>query len=200
MNRLPAGLHRLTVILVGVALIVVGAGAIAWRVSAHPVDEWVQRIDTDAVVRFGDSAWWPAVLGGVLVAGVVFGAVLMFTAVRPTKAARVVLPASSAAGRLTVPPALLASAAANDLAKHPLIVGADGKALNDRRRMLVRLTVEARPHRSYPEIADICRSTRDDLIAALGDSPVHVQVLIHLRNEDEQSPGALTSSAVASPA
>ncbi|NMO02078.1 hypothetical protein HH308_12735 [Gordonia sp. TBRC 11910] len=184
MNHLPATVHRLVVLVLGVCAVVVGVGALAWRLTIDPVDDWIERIDTGAAVRFADGTWWTAVLVGIAVLAVVVAAVLLVTVIRPMKAQRVLLPASTPNGELTVAPGLLATAAANDLARDPMVLAASGRAINDRGHQIIRLTVQAHSTRSYADLAKVCSRATDALADALAGAPVEIQVLLQLKHPD----------------
>ncbi|MFW0792055.1 hypothetical protein [Gordonia sp. CPCC 205333] len=188
MNRLPAAVHRLVVFVLAACAIVVGGGVLAWRLDLSPVKGWIERTDTGAVVRFTDGSWWTAVLFGIVAVAVIVALILLVTVVRPMKAQRLVLPASSATGDLTVEPGLIASAAANDLASKPIILAAKGRAINDRGRLVIRLTVHAYSTRSFGELAKVCSDATDAITNALDGAPVQTQVLLQLEHPDPQKP------------
>ncbi|GAB18938.1 hypothetical protein GOEFS_070_00220 [Gordonia effusa NBRC 100432] len=188
MNRLPATVHRLVVFVLAVGAIVVGGGALAWRLNLSPIKGWIERIDTGAVVRFADGSWWTAVLFGIVVLAVILAVILLATVVRPMKAQRLVLPASSSTGDLTVEPGLIANAAANDLASKPIILAAKGRAINDRGRLVIRLTVRAYSTRPFADLAKVCSDATDAITDALDGAPVQTQVLLQLEHPDPQKP------------
>ena len=73
MNRLPATAHRLSVGLVALLLIIVGVGAVAWKVEAQPVAGWVDRLDERAALDAAQASWWVWVLAGATVIAIGWG-------------------------------------------------------------------------------------------------------------------------------
>ncbi len=182
MNRTPAVLHRVSVGLLALALLALGAGAILWKLDVEPVHTWVERIDEGWLARAAQAGWWPALLAGVLIVALVWGWALLATAVRPGKVDDIVLAGSDERGTFTVAPALIASAVADQLAASPIVAKATAKATDDRGRKIIRLTVIAAPTRSYSEVADVVGDAVSDIRSAVGDSDLHVQALVHLEN------------------
>jgi hypothetical protein len=180
MNRLPATAHRLSVGLVALLLIVVGAAAVAWRVGAEPVAGWVDRLDERAALDAAQASWWVWVLAGVTVIAIGWGLLLLATNVRPRAVDDALLNGSDQTGTLTVAPKLIANAAATELAGNPLFQKVTAKAIDDRSRSIIRLEVSATPNRSFDEVTAPVAETVTAIRTALGDSGVHVQALIHL--------------------
>ncbi|AFR49741.1 hypothetical protein [Gordonia sp. KTR9] len=180
MNRLPAIAHRLSVGLVAVLLIVVGAAAMAWRVGIEPVAGWVERLDERAALDAAQASWWIWALAGLTVIAVGWGLLLLATNIRPRAVDDAVLDGSDQTGTLTVAPKLIANAAAAELAGNPLFQKATAKAIDDRSRSIIRLEVSARPTRRFDEVTAPVADTVTAIRTALGDSGVHVQAFVHL--------------------
>lgn len=180
MNRLPATAHRLSVGLVALLLIAVGAAAVAWRIDAQPVAGWVDRLDERAALDAAQASWWVWVLAGVTVVAIGWGLLLVATNVRPRAVDDALLDGSDQTGALTVAPKLIAIAAATELAGNPLFQKVTAKAIDDRSRSIIRLEVSATPNRSFDEVTAPVAETVAAIRTALGESGVHVQALIHL--------------------
>ncbi len=180
MNRLPATAHRLSVGLVALLLIAVGAAAVAWRIDAQPVAGWVDRVDERAALEAAQASWWVWVLAGVTVMAIGWGLLLLATNVRPRAVGDALLDGSDQTGALTVAPKLIANAAATELAGNPLFQKVTAKAIDDRSRSIIRLEVSATPNRSFDEVTAPVAETVAAIRTALGESGVHVQALIHL--------------------
>ena len=82
MNRLPATAHRLSIGLVALLLIAVGAAAVASQVDAQPVAGWVDRLDERAALDAAQASWWVWVLAGVTVIAIGWGLLLQRMTVR----------------------------------------------------------------------------------------------------------------------
>lgn len=182
MNRIPAVWHRVSVAIVGLLCVVVGLGAILWRADVAPVAGWVERIDAGAVLRFVETDWWPWVLVAVAIIAFCWGWRLVTSVIRPGRVDDLTLDGSDAGGTLTVAPKLIAAAVADDLAGHTMFDQVSVKATDDRARKLIRLTVTARPTRSYAEIAGVLGDAVESIRRAVPGSDLHVQALVHLEN------------------
>lgn len=182
MNRAPAALHRISVGLLGLAALVVGLGAVLWKLDVNPIQTWVDRIDEGWAARAADAAWWPAILAGVLLVALVWGWKLITTAIAPGRPGTLTLEGSDDSGSLTVAPKLIAAAVAEELSASPVLDKATAKATDDRGRMIIRLTAVAAPTHSYAEVADVVGDAVADIRRAVGDSGLHVQALVHLEN------------------
>ncbi|MBY4574005.1 hypothetical protein ACN94_10460 [Gordonia paraffinivorans] len=180
MNRLPALLHRLTVALVALAMIAVGGGAIAWRLRVRPVDGWIDRVDESALARAVEQQWWIWVLIGTTVIALGWGLLLLSTNIAPRAVDDIALAGSDNAGTLTIAPKLIASAVADELEGNPLFQKVSAKAIDDRARSIIRVVVTARPDRTHAEVSGPVDRAMDSIVAALGESDVHVQGFIHL--------------------
>ncbi|OUC76255.1 hypothetical protein [Gordonia lacunae] len=180
MNRLPATAHRLSIGLVALLLIAVGAAAVAWRVDAEPVAGWVDRLDERAALDAAQASWWIWVLVGVTVLALGWGLLLLATNIRPRAVDDALLDGSDQTGTLTVAPKLMANAAAEELAGNPMFQKVTAKAIDDRSRSIIRLEVSAAPNRSFDEVTAPVADTVTAIRTALGDSGVHVQAFVHL--------------------
>ncbi|MCD2143989.1 alkaline shock response membrane anchor protein AmaP [Gordonia paraffinivorans] len=166
--------------IVALAMIAVGGGAIAWRMGAHPVDEWIDRVDQTAFSRAVEQQWWIWVLIATTVIALGWGVLLLSTNIAPRAVDDVRLAGSDEAGTLTIAPKLIASAVADELEGNPLFQKVSAKAIDDRARRIIRVVVTARPNRTYAEICGPVDRATDSIVAALGESDVHVQGFIHL--------------------
>ncbi|GAC66460.1 hypothetical protein [Gordonia soli] len=180
MNRLPAALHRISVGLIGLLLLVVGIGAILWRAGVEPVVGWIDRFDADAPRRIVETDWWAAVLVGVVLIATLWGWRLIVSRIRPGRVADLVLDGSDGDGAMTIAPKLIAAAVADDLRKNTIFDRVAATATDDRGRKIIRLTVTAPPTHSYPEIAAMVGDAVEDIRTAVDGSDVHVQALVHL--------------------
>lgn len=182
MNRRPAALLRITVALVAILLLVIGIGAILWKLGVDPVQTWINRIDQRAGARATEQSWWPAVLVAVALVALVWGWWLISTVIRPGRADDVDLAGSGTEGDMTVAPKLIAEAVGADLATAPELDRVVAKATDDRGRTIIRVTVTAAPTRSYSEIASVVGDAVDHVREALAGSAAHVQAMVHLES------------------
>lgn len=182
MNRGPAALNRLSVGLIGLICVVIGAGAIAEHTDITPISTWLHRVDTGAISRFANSDWWVLVLLGVAVVSLIWGWSLIATVIRPGKVDDVTLAGSGSDGAMTIAPKTIASAVEDELGEQTMFSNVSAKATDDRGRTIIRVGVTARPTYSYAEIAGVLGPVVQQIRAALPDSDVHVQALVRLEN------------------
>ncbi|MGV9857223.1 hypothetical protein ACWDTD_01075 [Gordonia sp. NPDC003425] len=180
MNRGPATLHRITAGIFGIAVLLVGVGAVLWQLHVPVVREWADHLDAGWASRLARTDWWIVVLFGVAIVGLVWSWSLLATAIRPNKVDELELSGSNADGRLTVAPKLIAAAVADDLAGNTMFDEVTAKALDDRGRKIIRITVTAPPTYSYDEIAAVLGPEVQRVRTAVDGSDVHVQALVHL--------------------
>ncbi|GAB2666496.1 hypothetical protein GCM10027169_30740 [Gordonia jinhuaensis] len=180
MNHGPAAFNRLIVFIVGAAMIVVGAAAIGWKSNASWIHDRMQRLDLNWFRTAPDSSWWVWALVGVAVIGVVLGIWLLAVNVRPQRARTLSLPGSNAGGKLTLAPNKVADAIADEIAAAPEITSAKARALDDRKRELVQVTVVAAPEVSYDDIIARLREAAENLRVALPDESLRPRFLVHL--------------------
>ena len=182
MNRRPAILHRFTVAVIGLALLVVGVGAIGWQLDITPIHGWVDHLDPTWASRTTAENWWWAVLLGVVVIAVIWGFALLGAASRPGRVDDLTLTGSGADGILTVPPKLIAAAVADELSERTMFDKATVRALDDRGRSIIRSDVTAPPRYSYDEIAEVLGPAVENIRRAVDGADIHVQALVHLQN------------------
>ncbi|MEZ5212480.1 MULTISPECIES: hypothetical protein [unclassified Gordonia (in: high G+C Gram-positive bacteria)] len=178
MNRLPAAWNRLSVGLVGLLLVVVGLALLFSQVTIHPLSDWDERIDSDAIDRAAHQDWWTWVLVGIVALAVLWGFRLLATLIRPQAVERLVLDGSEEGGRMTIPPGLIASAVSDDLKADPLFEDVSVKALDDRGAKLIRIVVTAPAHRTYDEVSAALAVATEQIEAAVGDTELHVQTMV----------------------
>lgn len=180
MNALPAGLNRVVAFLVAVAMIVVGAAAIAWELKVTWVRDRIADIDASWFDRAPDAGWWVYVLAGIAVGGIVIGFLLLSVNARPRKIGDVELPGSDNSGTLAVSPGKIANAVADDLAHHRLVTSTRSKAVDDRKRRLLEITVIADPKTSFDDLLPVVENAQRQIRGALPGSDLRARILIHL--------------------
>ncbi|MFT4127340.1 MAG: hypothetical protein QM662_14070 [Gordonia sp. (in: high G+C Gram-positive bacteria)] len=171
----------MSVLLLGLAAIAVGGGALAVQAGLAPIDDWNRRLDLDAVLRFVDGPWWPAVTGGVVIVGLAWGLRLLGAATRPTAPGKLRTADPDARGSLTVAPKLIAAAAAEELSGQAIVESVAGSALDDRGDTIIRLTVTAGADNSYDEILEIVEKATETVRESVAGTDVHVQAFVHIK-------------------
>ncbi len=180
MNALPASLNRFVAFLVAVAMIVIGGTAIAWELKVTWVRDRIADIDASWFDTAPDAGWWVYVIAGIAVGGIIIGFGLLAVNARPRKIGAVELPGSDSSGTLSVAPAKIANAVADDLAHHKLINSTRSKAVDDRKRRLLEITVIADPTTSFDDLLPVVENAQKQIRGALPGSDLRARILIHL--------------------
>lgn len=148
MSRTTAAVNRVVALLLGLALVAVGAGALAWGVDVLP-RIWSQApesLTADGVESATTTSWWPWACG---VAGVLLALVAiawLVALLRPTRHRPEVLPGSDDSGELTADPVQAGEHVARLIAEHPDVLGARarGRVQRGRRVLDLTTTIDAR--------------------------------------------------------
>lgn len=180
MNRVPAAWNRVSVGLIGLALICLGLAGIFAQTDVEPVSGWIDRIDPDKVSRGADAGWWTWVLVGVVVLAVIWAVRLLATMVRPQAASDLVLDGSAEGGRMTIAPGLIATAVADELSGSTLLDDVSVKAIDDRGTTILRISVTAPAQRSYDQIDELLADAVEQVRSAVDGSGLHVQAMVEL--------------------
>lgn len=179
MNHGAAALHRLSIGLIGVLCVVLAVAIVLTRLSVRPVSDWVARIDTATIAETTDKGWFAAVIAAVALLALYWGWRLIRTTIAPQRPDVLTLPESGPEGTMSVPLKEVARAVEESLSSQTVLRKANVQAIDDRGDSIIRITVEARPERSYDEIIDILAEPIADVRAAVADAGVHVQAMVH---------------------
>ena len=182
MNRGPASFHRITAGLIGLICLVIGVGALLWKFDVPRIREWSDHLDSGWPARLDGTDWWTVALIVIVVVGLIWGWSLIASAIRPGKVDDLELAGSNDDGELVVAPKLIANAVADDLAGNTMFSDVSAKAVDDRGRKLIRVTVTAPPTYSYDDVAAVLGPEIELIRSAVASSDVHVQGLVHLEN------------------
>ena len=163
MNRAAAGVERVAVLLVGLALLVVGAAAAAWERDWIPGA--VERVDASALVDRTGERWWPWVVGLLGLVLVVLGLLWLRAHARRRTLARLKLPGSGRGGALEADSGALVDAASAALAEAPGVTSRGGRVWRDQREVVVELRGGLDPGADLDEVADAA----DQAAAVLGE-------------------------------
>lgn len=177
MTRSAVAFDRVATLLVGLALLALGAGAVAWQRG-----ELVggRSISFAAAVDATRTEWWPWASGGAGALLIVIGLRWLLTHRPARKASRVVLKTPAASlPPTTADAASVAHAAAVAIQRDPAVLKASGSATVERGRptVTVSATVQARHGlRAGVHAAD---ETAREVVVMLGDS-VAVRTLLRV--------------------
>lgn len=187
MKRATASVDRTSTAIVGLALIAVGGGAIAWERGKFPGRERVDAAFVDTAV---DAGWWPWALGAAAIVLVLLG-LWWLLAHLPRRSVGTVAFASTADadvdGRLSVDLGTAARSAAKSLAAHQGVVSATGRSVSDRGQRVVEITATLDPAvTSLDKVAGAAAQTRDDIVTSLDGTPAAVRILLQCGKSRKQ--------------
>ena len=188
MKRATASLDRTSTAVVGLALIALGGGAIAWQRGKFPGRE---RIDAAFVDTTVDAGWWPWALGAAAIVLVLLG-LWWLLAHLPRRSVGTVAfastPDSEVDGRLSVDLTTAAKSAAKSLADHPGVVSASGRSVSDRGERVVEISATLDPAvTSLDAVSAAAAQTRNDIVTSLDGTPAAVRILVQCGKSRKQS-------------
>ncbi|OZF38459.1 hypothetical protein CH294_08725 [Rhodococcus sp. 14-2483-1-1] len=188
MKRATASLDRTSTAVVGLALIALGGGAIAWERGKFPGRE---RIDAAFVDTTVDAGWWPWALGAAAIVLVLLG-LWWLLAHLPRRSVGTVAFASTADsdvdGRLSVDLTTAAKSAAKSLAAHEGVVSASGRSVSDRGERVVEITATLDPAvTSLDTVSAAAAQTRNDIVTSLDGTTAAVRILLQCGKSRKQS-------------
>lgn len=188
MKRATASVDRTSTAVVGLALIALGGGAIAWERGKFPGRERIDAAFVDTAIGAG---WWPWALGAAAIVLVLLG-LWWLLAHLPRRSIGTVAFASTADpdvdGRLSVDLSTAARSAAKSLAAHDGVVSATGRSVSDRGQRVVEITATLDPAAtSLDRVADAAAQTRTDILTSLEGTPAAVRILLQCGKPRKQS-------------
>ena len=188
MKRATASVDRTSTAVVGLALIALGGGAVAWERGKFSGRE---RLDAAFVDTAIDAGWWPWALGAAAIVLVLLG-LWWLLAHLPRRSVGTVAFASSADadvdGRLSVDLGTAARSAAKSLAAHDGVVSATGRSVSDRGQRVVEITATLDPTvTSLDKVAGAAAQTRDDVVTSLDGTPAAVRILLQCGKSRKQA-------------
>lgn len=168
MTRLAVVFDRLATLLLGVALVAVGAGAVAWQ-RGELVDG--RSLSFAAAADATRMEWWPWASGGVGILLVIAGIRWLLTHKPARKASRVTLKTPAA----SLPPSTadatsVAHAAAVAIQRDPAVLKASGDATIERGRPTVTVSATVHARHGLRAGARAADDTAREVATMLGDT------------------------------
>jgi hypothetical protein len=173
-------LDRAATLVAGLVLLGVGAAAVIWERGLGV--NWPDHPRTDSVLTFLRSGWvpWVAGIGGVLVVLVGLGWLIAHASRRRVGPLQLD-GADAATGPPVVDVGAIASAAATELGRRPDVVSCRGRAIRDRRQMVVELSPTLTPQADLAAVIAAAEHAADSVHSALGREDVHVRVAARVK-------------------
>ena len=187
MKRATASVDRTSTAVVGLALIALGGGAVAWERGKFSGRE---RLDAAFVDTAIDAGWWPWALGAAAIVLVLLG-LWWLLAHLPRRSVGTVSFAATADtdvdGRLSVDLGSAARSAAKSLAAHDGVVSATGRSVSDRGQRVVEITATLDPAvTTLDKVTGAAAQTRDDVVTSLDGTPAAVRILLQCGKSRKQ--------------
>jgi hypothetical protein len=178
MSRSSTALDRTATLVVGLFLIVVGAGAIIWNTTWLP--RIPESITAPGLVLSARSWWWPWAVTAAGIALVFLGLRWLATHSLARRVHTIALAGSGQNGILTADLAAIATAAAHRLQLNPSVQSAKATAIIDRGRRTLDLTATAASVHDVPAAAAAADQVCGEAITMLGDDTVATRTRIRV--------------------
>ncbi|SDS40393.1 hypothetical protein [Jiangella sp. DSM 45060] len=177
MNRVTAGAERLAVLVVGLALLALGAAAAAWELDWIP--DAVDRLDVSALLGRTDESWWPWAVGLLGLLLLVAGLLWLRAHAHRRSLGRLKLPGTGRRGALEADSGALIDAASVPLDETPGVTARGGRIWRDQREVVVELRAALDPGADLDEVAQAADRAASVLGAGLGPrAPARCRVLL----------------------
>ena len=179
MTRGTIAIDRVMALLVGVLLIVIGAGALIWHTGLIP---GFPEVFTAHALTGAISAWWWR--WAVAAVGVAFVGVALrwLAAHRPAgRATPIALHDSDTPGTVSIDPSAVASAAADALQRHPAVHSAKSKVVTDRGDRTIDMNVTAAHPGDLDEVVAAIDTTCTEIARATGGAPLATRSTLHVK-------------------
>lgn len=177
MTRAALALDRLAALLLGLALLAIGAGMLIW--DSGLIAHTPTTITMPGLVTATRSAWWPWVTTAAGVVLVLAGMRWLQSHGRSERTRALTLTGSSAAGRLTADLKSVADAAAANLAAHPALRSAKARTVIERGAPSIQLEATAASADLLAEAARAADEIATTAAAMLGDT-IAVRTRLHV--------------------
>ena len=181
MSRRLAGIDRLLVALVGLALVLGGVVIVGWCMRVGLARSAVAHAEPRWYATAPQQDWWEWALAGTTVVTAVVGVWLLLANLRPNRPGAIELDTRDLpeVGTATVHAGQVAAAAAAALTDHPGVLAASGTAVLDRGRRTARITLTAAPDVSLDHLRRLAAETVDDIAKALDGAELDTQFFVH---------------------
>ncbi len=179
MRTSAAATARILCGLMALALLVVGGGTLCWHWHVAWVRDRIDHVDQAWFTRAPQASWWTWSLAGLAVVAAAAGIAALVALLRPNRIGDLTVP-STGSGRITLNINKIAQAAASELAADRRVRQATGRALNDGRREVLRITASIDALIAPSDLDELLRGVTARTRTALGPHPIHLEYLLHV--------------------
>jgi hypothetical protein len=189
MNPRTSTFDRILTILLALVLLLGGVWLAAWALERLPAGWWSP---TRFTVGLGEAvtgtAWWPwaLLLGGVLVA--LIGLLWLGSHFRANGVGALALPGADRTGRLIMDASALASGAANALTRHPGVSSASGRLVEEKKRVVLALTVTVSPQADLRAVVRACDDVAAHVLSSSGRQDLACRVRVKVASRARSAP------------
>lgn len=190
MRRTVLGLDRILAVLLGLIMLTLGAGAVAWY-SGGLRRLWPQfpkQVSTDKASDLLNTDWWPGSSGAVGALAVILGLWWLIAHLPHRRVGTLVLPGSGKTGRLLVDPSGVATTAAEVLADTPGIRTVHSRVVRDRGQLVVALTGTIDPRADLTDVIAATDAVATDLQTVLGRDDARARIHLSVARRARTQP------------
>lgn len=178
MSRSLVALDRTVIGVLGLVLLALGALGLVWQLEL--VDAAVNStVDTPWLTTATEAGWWPWAVGAAGVVLALLGLRWLVAHVSRRTLSGAPLPGSGRAGRLTADMGAVAEAAAESVADTRGVRSVAGRAIDDRGRRTVQLTLTLDPTADLSPAVEASERVARELAQALPEEAPALRVHLH---------------------
>lgn len=190
MNRGAFRVDRLVLALLGLALLAGGAWLFAWAADLLPAGWWspgTLRLGLDPAVTGAD--WWPVALivGGIILLAI--GASWLLSHFRRSTVDRLSLAGDAKGGRLVLDGSALVDGMAAALAAADVdVLGAGGRLVEQKRRLVLDMTASVRAAADLPRVMRACDDVAGHVLRSTGRQDLTCRVRLKVASRSRPAP------------
>ena len=177
---------RAVCLLLGLALIGFGAGAIVWGTDRVP--PLTGALDLGGLASATNKTWWPWAVGLAGAALVLLGLRWLFEHAPRRGTGPIRLPGSGRQGRLLADGGPVAAAAAQVLGEAMGVRSTRGRVLRERGRVVVRMDATVEPEADLDDVARAADEVSAQLRHVLGRDDLDCRIQLHVARGNRPLP------------
>ncbi len=174
MSRRVIAFDRLIIFVIGLCLVVIGAGLVVWW--SGNLDSISSPFHAHAVHALDQRSWWSWATGGAGLVLVFGGLRWMIAHVNSNRVKSLSINGSSPKGRLKVDTDAVLDAAASVFKSNIGVRSVRGRTVRDRGQLVAVLDATMEPTANISEIGKAADAVAGDLQTALGRDDIHCRI------------------------